>query len=178
METPYFKKLADFPVCMWKWGESAPSAKHAFGDQMGPSVQKAMLFGSPPHQGPFFLFLVIFLPFLRCWPYFEAGIPFGGFSSTKVTKFSLGSTENPYFGKKMADLWQIWPYSQVQRPYSHIQSGATPGSYVGDTSDWILFLWFILNIFCLCTRSATSHLVQNTQSTVFLTQSHFLTHER
>ena len=26
-------------------------AKHAFGDQMGPNVQKAMPFGSPPHQG-------------------------------------------------------------------------------------------------------------------------------
>ena len=26
-------------------------AKHAFGDQMAPNVQKAMPFGSPPHQG-------------------------------------------------------------------------------------------------------------------------------
>ena len=26
-------------------------AKHALGDQMGPEMQKAMQFGSPPHQG-------------------------------------------------------------------------------------------------------------------------------
>ena len=26
-------------------------AKHAFGDQMGPNMQKAMPVGSPPHQG-------------------------------------------------------------------------------------------------------------------------------
>ena len=38
---------------------------------------------------------------------------FGGFSSTRVTKSNLGLRENPYF-EKLADLWQIWPYSQVQ----------------------------------------------------------------
>ena len=66
---------------------------------------------------------------------------FGGFSSTKVTQFNVGSTENPYF-EKLADLWQIWPYSQAQGPDSHMQSGASPGSEssVGDTNDWILFL--------------------------------------
>ena len=26
-------------------------AKHAFGEQMGPNMQKVMPFGSPPHQG-------------------------------------------------------------------------------------------------------------------------------
>ena len=44
---------------MWKWGGSACGngvdlphvAKHAFGGQMGPKMQKAMPFGSPHHQG-------------------------------------------------------------------------------------------------------------------------------
>ena len=48
---------------------------------------------------------------------------FGGFSSTRVTKSNLGCRENPYF-EKLADLRQIWPYSQVQGPDSHMQSGA------------------------------------------------------
>ena len=140
-----------------------------------------MLLGSPSHQGPrnrgfsqkyilfFDLFLLVFgdfLPFLRCWPYFEAGMLFGSFSSTRVTKSSLGCRENPYF-EKLADLWQIWPYSRYRGPDSHMQSRASPGSSVGDTNDWILFLWFILIVFCLWFRSATSHLVQNTLNTVF-----------
>ena len=36
---------------------------------------------------------------------------------------------------------------QVQGPDSVMQSGASPGSSVGDTNDWILFLWFILICF-------------------------------
>ena len=35
---------------------------------------------------------------------------------------------------------------QVQGPDSVMQSQASPGSYVGDNNDWILFLWFILII--------------------------------
>ena len=68
-------------------------AKRVFRDQIGPNVQKAMLLGSPSHQGLkncglsqfffifdlFFLVLVIFLPFSRCWPYFEAGMLFWRF---------------------------------------------------------------------------------------------------
>ena len=93
-------------------------------------------------------------------------------------KTSLGCRENPYF-EKLADLRQIWPYSQVQGPDSHMQSGASPGSSVGDTNDWILFLWFILIVFCPWFRSATSHPVQNTQNHRFFDpKHHFLTHER
>ena len=73
---------------------------------------------------------------------------FGGFGSTRVTLSSVGSTENPYF-EKLADLWQIWPYSRYRGPDSVMQSGASPGSSVGDTNDWILFLWFILIVFVL-----------------------------
>jgi hypothetical protein len=69
-------------------------------DQIGPNVQKAMLLSSPSHQGLkncgfsqkyFFSFLTLFLglgdylPFSRCSPYFEAGMLFGGFGSTRVT---------------------------------------------------------------------------------------------
>ena len=93
-----------------------------------------------------------------------------------MTKSNL--RENPYF-EKLADLWQIWPYSRYRGPDSHMQSGASPGSSVGDTNDWILFLWFILIVFCLWFRSATSHPVQNTQNHRFFDpKHHFLTHER
>ena len=103
---------------------------------------------------------------------------FGGFGSTKVTKSNIGLRENPYF-EKLADLWQIWPYSRYRGPDSHMQSGASPGSSVGDTNDWILFLWFILIVFCPWFRSATSHPVQNTQNHRFFDpKHHFLTHER
>ena len=37
------------------------------------------------HFFDFFLGFGDFLPFSRCWPYFEAGMLFGGFSSTRVT---------------------------------------------------------------------------------------------
>ena len=174
---------------MWKWGGSAPSAKRAFRDQICPNVQKAMLLGSPSHQGLkncgipqniFFIFLFFgdFLPFSCCWPYFEAGMLFGGFSSTRVTKSNSGLMENPY-SEKLADLWQIWPYSRYRGPDSHMQSGASPESSVGDAHDWILFLWFILIVFCPWFRSATSHPVQNTQNHRFFDpKHHFLTHER
>ena len=75
----------------------------------------------------------------------------------------------------MADM----AYSQVQGPDSVMQSGASPGSSVGDTNDWILFLWFILIVFCPWFRSATSHPVQNTQNHRFFDpKHHFLTHKR
>ena len=67
---------------------------------------------------------------------------------------------------------------QVQAPDSHMQSGASPGPSVGDTNDRILFLWFIVIVFCLGFRSDTSHPFQNTQKHRFLTQTHhFLTHK-
>ena len=100
---------------------------------------------------------------------------FGGFSSTRVTKSNIGCRENPYF-EKLADLWQIWPYSRYRGPDSVMQSGASPGSSVGDTNDWILFLWIISIVFCLWFRSATSHPVQNTQNHRFFDpKHHFLT---
>ena len=109
-----------FPICMWKWGGSAPSGQARV---------------SRPN-----------------WP---------------------------QCAKSEADLWQIWPYSRYRGPDSHMQSGASPGSSVGDTNDWILFLWFILIVFCPWFRSATSHPVQNTQNHRFFDpKHHFLTHER
>ena len=121
---------------------------------------------------------MIFLPFSRCWPYFEAGMLFDGFGRTRKAESNVGLMENPYF-EKLADLWQIWPYSRYRGPDSHMQSGASPGSSVGDTNDWILFLWFILIVFCPWFRSATSHPVQNTQNYRFFDpKHHFLTHER
>ena len=53
MENPYSEKLADFPyVHVENNGVDLPHlAKRAFRDQIGPNVQKAMLLGSPSHQG-------------------------------------------------------------------------------------------------------------------------------
>ena len=59
---------------------------------------------------------------------------FGGFGSTRVTKSNIGCRENPYF-EKLADLWQIWPYSRY-RGQIHTCS---PGRLQGH-------LWVILTI--------------------------------
>ena len=49
---PELRKIGQFSLYACGNGVSLPHvAKHAFGDQMGPNMQKAMLFGSPPHQG-------------------------------------------------------------------------------------------------------------------------------
>ena len=42
------------------------------------------------------------------------------------------------------------------------QSRASPGSSVGNTNNWILFVWSIVVIVLLCFRSDTSHSVQST----------------
>ena len=83
-------------------------------------------FGGP--QGFLLQFTRFFLP------YSVAGILFGGSSRTRKGKYSLGCRENPKF-EKLADSWHIWTYSQVQWPYSVMQSGASPGSSVGNTND-------------------------------------------
>ena len=50
---PILRKIGRFLLCTCGNGVNMPHvAKHAFGDQMGPNVQKEMPFGSPPHQGP------------------------------------------------------------------------------------------------------------------------------
>ena len=98
---PILLKIGRFSLYACGNGLDLPHlTKRAFRDQIGPNVQKAMLLGSPSHQGlkncrfsqkyffsflTIFQFLVISLPFSRCWPYFEAGMLFGGFSSTRVT---------------------------------------------------------------------------------------------
>ena len=49
---PILRKIGRFSLCACGNGVNLPHvAKHAFGDQMGPNVQKPMPFGSPPHQG-------------------------------------------------------------------------------------------------------------------------------
>ena len=110
-----------------------------------------------------------FLRFSRCLPYFAAGILFDGSGRTRKAKCSVALRENPYFWVVGA-VWHIGPYSQVQGPYSRLQSGASPGSSVGNINDWILFLWSIADNFCLC---FVSGLLPHTQSktpqnTVFL----------
>jgi hypothetical protein len=51
-ENPYFEKFADFPGMHGENGVDLPHrAKRVFRDQIGPNVQKAMLLGSPSHQG-------------------------------------------------------------------------------------------------------------------------------
>ena len=148
-KTLILKNWPIFPICMWKWGGSAPSGQarvsrpnwpqcaksHAAWQSLSSRAEKLRIFSKT-----FFYFLTIFLvfcdflPFSRCWPYFEAGMLFGGFGSTRVTKFNVGCRENPYF-EKLADLWQIWPYSRY-RGQIHTCS---PGRLQGH-------LWVILTI--------------------------------
>ena len=88
-------------------------AKRAFRDQISPNVQKAMLLGSPSHQGlkncgfsqkyiyfsffDHFLVFGDFLPFLRCWPYFEAGMLFCRYQQHQGDKVQLVLQGNPLF---------------------------------------------------------------------------------
>ena len=91
----------------------------------------------------------------------------GGFSGTRVTKCSLRWMENPNF-EKLADSWQIWPYSRVQGPYSVMQSAASSGSSVGDTNNWILFLYGLFKIFSVFVSGLLPHTRSKTlQNTVF-----------
>ena len=69
---PILRKIGRFPLCACGNGVDLPHlAKRAFRDQIGPNVQKAMLLGSPSHQGlkncgfsqKYFFFLTIFLIF-------------------------------------------------------------------------------------------------------------------
>ena len=69
---PILRKIGRFPLCACGNGVDLPHvAKRAFRDQIGPNVQKAMLLGSPSHQGLkncgfsqfFFHFLTIFFSF-------------------------------------------------------------------------------------------------------------------
>ena len=90
-KTLIFKNWPIFIICMWNGVDLPHVPKHAFGDQMGPNVQKAMPFCNPPHQGlkncglshflifrPFFrvagvLFAVCaLLAIFRGWPYYLA----------------------------------------------------------------------------------------------------------
>ena len=104
---------------------------------------------------------------------FAVGIQVGGFGRTRQAKCNLGSMENPYF-RAVGAVCHIWPYLQVQGPYSVMQSRASPGSYGGNDSAWVLFLWSIGVILWLCFRSAISYLVQEHPKTAFLDPKHHL----
>ena len=41
MENPYFEKWPIFPICMWKWGESAPCGKARLWQPNGPQYAKS-----------------------------------------------------------------------------------------------------------------------------------------
>ena len=86
----------------------------------------------------------------------------------KGGQMQLGLHGKPKF-EQIGAVWHIWPYSQIQWPYSVMQAGASPGSSVGNKNNWILFLWCIVDIPCLCFRSATSYSGKNTQKHCFLT---------
>ena len=63
---------------------------------------------------------------------------------------------------------------QVQGPDSVMQSGASPGSSVGDTNDWILFLWFILIVFFVKKNGGTPKLVVYNAHTILSVSAHIL----
>ena len=178
METPYFEKLVNFPsmhvemgwICpIWpsmplatKW---APTCKKPCRLAV-PLVQDWKIANFLKKNSLFFRLFrptgVLFLRSLRCWPYFAAGVLINGFSRTRKAEFSLGLTETPYF-EKIGWFMAYMAIFTGTGPYSVMQSGASPGSSVGNTSDWILFIWSVAVNFCVCFRWATSHPVQNTQ---------------
>ena len=106
-ENPNFEKNGRFSLYACGNGVNLPhEAKHAFGDQMGPNMQRAMLLGSPPHQGlkncglcqknifylsTFFGLQGCFPRFSRCWRYFVAGVLFDGSGRTRKAQCSVGS---------------------------------------------------------------------------------------
>ena len=94
---------------------------------------------------------------------------FGRSCRTRKAECSSGFGEVPYF-EIPADLWRILPHSQGQWPHSHTPAGASPGSPVGNTNDWILFLLSIVVISGLCFRPASLHSGQNTPKHRFLSQ--------
>ena len=115
---------------MWKRVRSAPSGQGCLWQPNGPECAKSHaasqslssrterlrtfskkniflffdLFQGPPGR---------FLQFQRCRPCFVAGILFDGSGRTRKAKSNSGLRENPYFDK-LADLWQIWPYSRYR----------------------------------------------------------------
>ena len=102
-ENPYFEKLADFPYMHVEMGWICPIWPSArFATKLAPMCKKPCCLAVPLIKGQkiadfpkkifffifdrFFKFLVIFCRFLAaCLPYFEAGMLFGGFGSTRVT---------------------------------------------------------------------------------------------
>ena len=116
---------------MWKWGGSAPSGQarvsrpnwsqcaksHAAWQSLSSRAEKLRTFSKKIFLffDHFFLVLVIFLPFSRCWPYFEAGMLFDGFGRTRKAESNVGWMETPYF-ERLAGSWQIWPYSRYRGP--------------------------------------------------------------
>ena len=181
-------------MCMWKWGGSAPCGQSRVSRPNWPKcAKKPCCLAVPLIKGwkiadfpknIFFHFLTIFLVFGDFFAVFALMAIFWGlhafwrFWQHQGDKIQLGLQGKPILwkiGRFMADM----AIFQVQGPDSVMQSGASPGSSVGDTNDWILFLWFILIVFCPWFRSATSHPVQNTQNYRFFDPKHyFLTHER
>ena len=122
----------------------------------------------------FGVFFAVFSLFAIFWGW-HAFWRFWQHQGDKIQHWLQGKPILWKIGRFMADM----PSSMYRGPDSVMQSGASPGSSVGDTNDWILFLWFILIVFCPWFRSATSHPVQNTQNHRFFDPKyHFLTHER
>ena len=115
MENPYFENFVDFPICVWKWDESAACGQAHLWQPNGPQCTKSHAVWQSPSSRTIFLFstLFYFLRFLRCWPYFVAGILSDDFGRNKKAKLNVGLMKNPYF-ENLADLWHIWPYSQEE----------------------------------------------------------------
>ena len=160
-------------------------AKRAFGSQMRLfGKKKAAVWRSPSSSdkknADFFKhFIIIFRLILgaarafrglRGWAIFCGWYTILQFQPHQGGQMQLGFDGNPI----LLSGWCCMAHAAIftgTGPYSHMQSGASPGSSVGNANDWILFLWSIGVIPCLCFRSATSHLVQNTQKRHFLTQN-------
>ena len=108
--------------------------------------------------------------FTRCWPYSVADMLFGG--SSRPGGLNTAWVPGETHVLKSWLIYGVWAIFTGRGPYSVTQSGRSPGSSVGNTNEWILFLWSIVVISCLCLRSATSHSVQNTTKHHFFDPKH------
>ena len=120
---------------------------------------------------------MIVLPFSRCWSYFEAGMLFGGFSSTKMTKSNIGLRENPYL-EKLADLWQIWPYSRYRGQIHTCSPGRLQGHMWGYQR---LDLVSMVHCGCFLSLVQVCYLTpgpKHSKTPFFDPKHHFLTHKR
>ena len=178
-ETLILKNWPIFPVCMWKWDGSAPCGQaRLWRPNWTQYAQRQAVSQSPSSRakncGLSPKSVLFFDPFLGpaglipqfacCWPYFVAGILFGGLSRTRGAKCNLG----------VSVLYGI--YGHIHRKRAIFSNAVLGVSRVVCRQYQRLNMAIMVTTF-LCFRSATSHLVQNTRKIRFFDPI-LLTHKK